>query len=192
MVFWHENHTPSSHFGTHPGSKIMRKSNLRVRSALGPYKNKLWLGGWRKHDNLMKIRCENHSSLIVQNAVWQFSKDSYKSMPKGTPKVLLSDPKVELGSARVDWFCHLGWFWRLEKTLFFRCRFEASTNRYKSSFGRPGWQLLESAPTKVGQQVGGRRGGLSKIYDPWSKIWSKRDLTRWPDGSADISARSYQ
>ena len=53
FFFWHENGAPRRHFSTHHGSNIMRKSNFRVRSALGLSKNELWEGVWKKHEKSM-------------------------------------------------------------------------------------------------------------------------------------------
>ena len=58
-----------------PGAdpKWLQNRTFEPTSALGPSKNDLWEGGWKKHDIFMKIRCENRSFLMAQNYVWRYT-----------------------------------------------------------------------------------------------------------------------
>ena len=60
-------------FGHHLNPKLLQNRTFEPRSALGPSKNGLWEGVWKKHENLMKNQCENRSFLMAQNHVWRYT-----------------------------------------------------------------------------------------------------------------------
>ena len=130
-AFLAENCTRRGHVGAQRVPKSVKNLAFGPRSAQGPSKNDLWKGVWKKHEILMKSRCNNLCFLIARNHVWRYTLRLFhtfaifekieKSMPKGRPNIVFFDEKWHLGRPRVDLFCHFGRFSMVRKSLFFRC-----------------------------------------------------------------------
>ena len=60
-------------FGTPLDPKWLQNRAFEHRLALRPSKNGLWKGVRKKHENLMKNRCENRRFLMAQNHVWRYT-----------------------------------------------------------------------------------------------------------------------
>ena len=60
-------------FGPLENRKSVQKRIFEDRLALGPSKNGLWKGVRKKHEILMKNRCENERFLMARNHVWRYT-----------------------------------------------------------------------------------------------------------------------
>ena len=111
---------------------------FEYRRALWPSKNALWEGVWKnmkiawkidaKIEGFWWLRTTFGVILFAYFTLLPFSKNIEKSMQKGMPKVVVFDPKTDLGRPRVDWLCHFGRFLRIRKSLFFLLRLVNSKN----------------------------------------------------------------
>ena len=82
--------------------KGFQNHTLDHRSALGPSKNELRKGGWKRRENFSEIQ----SSLVAKNDVWRYTlclfhifaffEDILKINAKWVPKVDIFDPKTDL------------------------------------------------------------------------------------------------
>ena len=68
---WHR--LVSADFVTPLDPKWLQNRIFEHRSALGPSKNDLWKGVWKKHENWMKNQCGNRCFLMAQNHVWRYT-----------------------------------------------------------------------------------------------------------------------
>ena len=89
----------------------LQKRTLEDRRALGPSKNVLWEGVRKKHEKLMKIRCENERFLMARNHVWRytlrlfhtfaiFEKSRKNPCQKGVQRSCMLVQKLDLGVTR--------------------------------------------------------------------------------------------
>ena len=71
--FWPKMKLQGSIFGPLENRKSVQKRIFEDRLALGPSKNGFWKGVRKKHENLMKNRCENERFLMARNHVWRYT-----------------------------------------------------------------------------------------------------------------------
>ena len=119
-------------------SKIAR---LRDNSDFDPRKMPSWRGLgknmkiWWKNDAKMEgfwwLGTTFGVILFAYFTLFRFSKKIEKSMPKGRPKVVIFDPKCDLGRSRVDLSDVFWRFWKIRKIDDFWMSLWTSKSRLK-------------------------------------------------------------